>query len=545
MNMRVAITVLLLSGAVNFACAQDQKSAEAFVKLLETYDYWKRASNGSGEQNTFLPLTELNGQSPILQQLKSCNRIHLDYGWQRRERDPMHEYTILELQFNDRTDIPNFNAQTIQLYQLCAGTSDLEDLTAAEKTSIFPVWEYRELVHLHEINWRYREYIKWHGIRYDNKVYILYTIPVANMDELDDHFVLFTEYIQADTETKIQDFITRLGSNKEKSHIAYESVKDLQSMLKRTGFNPGSVDGIYGSATEKALIALLVRIGCLDSNNLEKNQLREALKAFQGEHNLAQTGRCEKPTIDMLEKVWNESGGDTISLGTSAFRDSQKWYPRVRQAYKDSESETIKRLNAQQLEIESLKICIRVFKEEGKIELYGRNRNTEAFRLVKVYDICSSSGIPGPKRRQGDMQVPEGFYHIDRFNPHSSFYLSLGINYPNASDKVLGEKRNLGGDIFIHGSCVTIGCLPITDPEIKELYIFCVEARNGGQEKIPVTIFPAELNEKKFGELSKLYASDQDRLGLWADLRMAYDQFSETKRLPAVIFLTSGRHLLQ
>lgn len=229
----------------------------------------------------------------------------------------------------------------------------------------------------------------------------------------------------------------------------------------------------------------------------------------------------------------------------SAYRDSQKRFPRVRQAYKDSKAAMITLLNAQQLEIESLKIYIRVFKEEGKIQLFGRDGKTEDYRLIKVYDICSSSGIPGPKRKQGDMQVPEGFYHIDRFNPYSSFYLSLGINYPNASDKVLGEKGNLGGDIFIHGSCVTIGCLPITDPKIKELYIFCVEARNGGQEVIPVTIFPAELTEKKFGELSKLYASDHDRLGLWADLRKAYERFSETKRPPAVTFLPSGRHTLK
>jgi len=55
-----------------------------------------------------------------------------------------------------------------------------------------------------------------------------------------------------------------------------------------------------------------------------------------------------------------------------------------------------------------------------------------------------ASGKLGPKRQQGDMQIPEGFYHISGFNPASNFYLSLRINYPNPSGalgKGHGEKR--------------------------------------------------------------------------------------------------------
>jgi murein L,D-transpeptidase YafK len=106
-----------------------------------------------------------------------------------------------------------------------------------------------------------------------------------------------------------------------------------------------------------------------------------------------------------------------------------------------------------------------------------KNTSDQEFLHIKTYTVCATSGLIGPKRMQGDLQIPEGFYYIDRFNPYSNFYLSLGINYPNTSDRILGDKNNLGGDIFIHGDCVTIGCLPITDSEIKELYIFCVEAK--------------------------------------------------------------------
>lgn len=83
------------------------------------------------------------------------------------------------------------------------------------------------------------------------------------------------------------------------------------------------------------------------------------------------------------------------------------------------------------------------------------------------------------------MQVPECFYNIEIFNPASSYYLSLGINYPNLSDKIKGEKSKLGGDIFIHGSTVTIGCILITDDKIKEVYIYSIYAKENGQNKIP------------------------------------------------------------
>ena len=174
--------------------------------------------------------------------------------------------------------------------------------------------------------------------------------------------------------------------------------------------------------------------------------------------------------------------------------------------------------------------------------MWGKNEVDDHYQLIKDYKVCETSGTLGPKRRQGDAQIPEGFYHIDRFNPSSNFYLSLGINYPNKSDKILGVKNSLGGDIFIHGSCVTIGCLPITDSEIKELYVFCVEARNNGQQKIPVTIFPSELDETTFQELSAEYTSDADKIGLWTDLKKGFDIFNTTKKLPKIGFLSSGRH---
>ena len=73
--------------------------------------------------------------------------------------------------------------------------------------------------------------------------------------------------------------------------------------------------------------------------------------------------------------------------------------------------------------------------------MWARNRDGGPFELLKKYPLAATSGSLGPKRAAGDYQVPEGFYEIDRFNPKSWFHLSLGLNYPNAADRALGEPR--------------------------------------------------------------------------------------------------------
>ncbi|WP_107037256.1 L,D-transpeptidase family protein [Brumimicrobium mesophilum] len=224
------------------------------------------------------------------------------------------------------------------------------------------------------------------------------------------------------------------------------------------------------------------------------------------------------------------------------FKQEQLKYPRVREAYQAKKAAVLRILKNKDIEISKLQIYIRAFKSEKEVEIWAKNSSDNKFQLIKTYDVCRNSGVLGPKRKQGDLQVPEGFYHIDRFNPYSSYHLSLGINYPNKSDRILGTKGKLGGDIFIHGKCVTIGCLPMTNEFIKEIYIICVEARNNGQTSIPVTIFPLKLSDKKYDILNKKYAKDLDKINLWKDLKVGYDIFNETNQLFSVGFLNSGRH---
>ena len=232
----------------------------------------------------------------------------------------------------------------------------------------------------------------------------------------------------------------------------------------------------------------------------------------------------------------------STAMCQESFKTSQRRYPRVRTAYAEKE-EAIKKLFLDKgVDYQQFKMYLRIFKKEEEVQLWVKDRNRSTYELLKTYEICDNSGTIGPKREQGDLQVPEGFYRINIFNPASNFFLSMGINYPNRSDRILGTQGNLGGDIYIHGACVTIGCVPLTDEWIKELYVICVEAKKGGQSILPVTIFPTKLTDEHFNQLSEEYADDEDKIGLWTDLKTGYELFNQNKQLPNVTFLANGRH---
>jgi murein L,D-transpeptidase YafK len=175
-------------------------------------------------------------------------------------------------------------------------------------------------------------------------------------------------------------------------------------------------------------------------------------------------------------------------------------------------------------------MMLRVFKWEGELELWAGARG-EALTLVRTYAVCGKSGELGPKRRLGDLQVPEGVYRIDRFNPRSNFHLSLGVDYPNASDRVLSDRRLPGGDIFIHGGCATIGCVPIGDEGIEELYLAALDARVRGQKVIPVHVFPHRMDE---AGMKFLEGHNPTHLAFWRTLQPIYAAFEACRRPPRV-----------
>jgi len=245
-----------------------------------------------------------------------------------------------------------------------------------------------------------------------------------------------------------------------------------------------------------------------------------------------------KKTLFLLIVLLLCSG--TIEQG---FLSEQRKYIRVRTAINEKDKIIREKLNEKQLSAEDFHILLIGYKAEGILEVYGKKKTEKTYQLVCKYDICASSGSLGPKRRQGDGQIPEGFYYIDRFNPASQFYLSLGLNYPNPSDKIKCKSSNPGGDIFIHGSCVSIGCLPITDEKIKELYLLSVYARNNGQSKIPVYLFPFRMSEDTFEDYNNRYRSNNEMLSFWNNLKSGYDLFATHKQELKITISRTGDYL--
>jgi len=226
------------------------------------------------------------------------------------------------------------------------------------------------------------------------------------------------------------------------------------------------------------------------------------------------------------------------------FKANQMLYSHVREAYKDKESHLTSDLSQAGLDIKKLKIFLRAFKEEKVLEAWVWSKAKSHYVLFKRYRFCETSGSLGPKRRQGDLQIPEGLYYINRFNPSSKYYLSMGINYPNASDLVKARGKNPGGDIFIHGDCKTLGCIPITDDKIKELYILAIEAFNSGQKKIPVHIFPTRLSDRTLQLLSEEYRYHKSWNLLWRQLKKAYDFFQKKKIIPTYTIDPQGNYII-
>ena len=215
------------------------------------------------------------------------------------------------------------------------------------------------------------------------------------------------------------------------------------------------------------------------------------------------------------------------------FLDEQKRYQRVRTAFREKEPVVKNLFKNAKVQFPNPEIFIRIFKLEQTVELWAKVKDADTLILLKNYKICATCGDLGPKRKQGDLQIPEGFYHVSGFNPVSIFYLSLRINYPNASDRILGNSNNLGGDIFIHGDCVTLGCIPLTDDKIKEVYLACLLAKAGGN-KIPVHILPFRLNNKYKFILYTHMSSYKAHVRFWGNLKTGFDYFEKNHKLPKV-----------
>jgi len=215
----------------------------------------------------------------------------------------------------------------------------------------------------------------------------------------------------------------------------------------------------------------------------------------------------------------------------ASFIDEQLKFSRVRQAYKEKKPVITEKLQSMDLELNNFQVMIKAYKYEQTVKVYVKKKTEERWRQYKSYRFNCTSGELGPKRAQGDYQIPEGYYHVMHFNPYSNFLLSLGVSYPNKADKLNSDARDKGGAIYMHGGCATIGCIPIEDGPIKEVYMLAVLGKDNGQSRVPIHIFPFEYSEEKMTSACKNYPEHKD---FWENIYEIEKKFDATKIAPQV-----------
>ncbi len=228
-----------------------------------------------------------------------------------------------------------------------------------------------------------------------------------------------------------------------------------------------------------------------------------------------------------------------FGITQNSFKEQQLKNIRVKKAYQNKWPGIEAELKTKNINANDLEVFIRVFKHEKELELWVKNKTSQQFTLFKKINICASSGDLGPKRKQGDMQVPEGIYDVPFFNPSSSYYLALKVGYPNKSDRILATGKDPGGDIMIHGNCVTIGCIPLQDGPVEDVYLLCVEAKNKNNP-IRVEIFPCRFTKENERLLSS-YSAEHNKF--WNEIKPAFTYFEANKKPARYSIDKAGNYL--
>jgi murein L,D-transpeptidase YafK len=173
-------------------------------------------------------------------------------------------------------------------------------------------------------------------------------------------------------------------------------------------------------------------------------------------------------------------------------------------------------------------ILIRIFKEESKLEVWKKQKQSGRYALLKDYDICAWSGVLGPKIKEGDRQAPEGFYTIRpaQMNPNSSYHLSFNMGYPNDFDRAHGRT---GSELMVHGACSSRGCYSMQDEQIQEIYTLGRLAFEGGQRDFQVQAFPFRMTPENMAR-----HRDNPHMPFWRMLKEGYDHFEAMHQPPKV-----------
>ena len=176
---------------------------------------------------------------------------------------------------------------------------------------------------------------------------------------------------------------------------------------------------------------------------------------------------------------------------------------------------------------EEAPVLIRTYKKEAEFEIWKMKADGR-YTLLKTYPMCRWSGQLGPRSAKATARCRKASIRSRpaQMNPHSNYYLSFNVGYPNAYDRAHGHS---GGSIMVHGVCSSAGCFSMTDQQIAEIYAIAREAFAGGQRGDPDAILPFHMTAENFAK----YRLDPN-IAFWKELKVGTDNFEVTKQEVAV-----------
>ena len=175
-----------------------------------------------------------------------------------------------------------------------------------------------------------------------------------------------------------------------------------------------------------------------------------------------------------------------------------------------------------------------------EFHVYAKPVNeTVPYSFIKLYNIKNSNVARlGPKTKQGDTLTPEGIYTLDFYPAFkwSDFYLAFKITYPNRADYIRRNFWNVitkpGGYINIHGCCVSIGCVPLGNPDIEELFFF-IRNNQIKNNLIDVHLYPFKFDSPDNEKTISLYKDRNKKIyDFWENLKDIYLYFTQNKKIP-------------
>lgn len=185
-------------------------------------------------------------------------------------------------------------------------------------------------------------------------------------------------------------------------------------------------------------------------------------------------------------------------------------------------------------------LFVRIFKEERELEIWMRAKGDEHYSLFKIMRITEFAGGLGPKLREGDGQVPEGFYYVPstHLRPDTRHHLGIDIGFPNAFDRHFGRS---GSELLIHGGESAAGSFALGEHDIEVLYTLAEASLVEGQDFFRVNIFPFRMTDDR---MDTEWEKKPRWLDFWVNLKEGYD-FFENANFPPDAGVEGGKYVFR